>query len=169
MSHLSWTPAQCHCPPAPTRPSGLSTKHIPHLKERGERFGKGWTTGMHTFMSSRGRLYIMVIKVKQNASHVRRLLKSAKLRTGHKRKPPMSLTSPHTNTADVLLSQEVPDLNQSSVLLNDNVDGEMGIHRAHLVPETLGGETCTSDDELREDVKHVSSGAMNKNNYKFRS
>lgn len=55
------------------------------------------------------------------------------------------LTSPHSDTADVLLSQEVPDLHQSSRLLNDDVDGEMGVHRAHLVPETL-----QSDKRARE-------------------
>lgn len=47
------------------------------------------------------------------------------------------LTTPHLDSADVLLSQEVPNLHQSSILLNDNVDGEMGIHRAHFVAETL--------------------------------
>ena len=45
------------------------------------------------------------------------------------------LTSSHANTADVLLSQEVPDLDQRASLLDDHVDGEMGVHRAHLVPE----------------------------------
>ena len=55
------------------------------------------------------------------------------------------LTSPHSDAADVLLSQEVPDLHQSSSLLNDDVDGEMGVHRAHLVPETL-----QSDRRARE-------------------
>ena len=51
------------------------------------------------------------------------------------------LTSSHANTADVLLSQEVPDLDQRASLLDDHIDGEMGVHRAHLVPEALGGET----------------------------
>lgn len=47
------------------------------------------------------------------------------------------LTISHSYTPDVLLSEEVPDLHQSSSLLNDNVDGEMGVHRTHFVPETL--------------------------------
>ena len=47
------------------------------------------------------------------------------------------LTSPHSDAADVFLSQEVPDLHQSSSLLDDDVDGEMGVHRAHFVPEAL--------------------------------
>ena len=52
----------------------------------------------------------------------------------------ISLTSSHANAADVLLPQEVPNLDQRPCLLDDHVDGEMGVHRAHLVPETLGGE-----------------------------
>lgn len=47
------------------------------------------------------------------------------------------LTRPHSDAADVLLSQEVPDLHQSAGLLDDDVNGEMGVHRAHFVSETL--------------------------------
>lgn len=47
------------------------------------------------------------------------------------------LTTPHLDAADVLLPQEVPDLHHGAVLLDDHVDGEMGIHGAHFVPETL--------------------------------
>lgn len=49
----------------------------------------------------------------------------------------LTLTTPHSDTADVLLPQKVPDLHHSSILLNDDVDGEMGIHRSHFVAETL--------------------------------
>ena len=36
-----------------------------------------------------------------------------------------------------LLTQEVPDLHRATTILNDTVDGEMSIHSAHLVLETL--------------------------------
>jgi len=58
------------------------------------------------------------------------------------------LTRPHSDAADVLLSKEVPDLHQCSSLLNDHVDGEMGVHRAHFVPETLQSETSVRRSEL---------------------
>lgn len=51
------------------------------------------------------------------------------------------LTLPHSDTADVLLSQKVPDFYHASTILDDNVDGEMGIHGAHFVPETLQSKT----------------------------
>lgn len=51
------------------------------------------------------------------------------------------LTRPHSDTADVLLSQEVPDLHHGSILLDDYVDGEMGVHGTHFVPETLQSKT----------------------------
>lgn len=60
------------------------------------------------------------------------------------------LTVPHTDTADVLLSQEVPDLHQSSSLLDDDVDGEMGVHRAHFVPETLQADGGETGDEVKQ-------------------
>lgn len=47
------------------------------------------------------------------------------------------LTTPHSDTANVFLSQEVPDLDQGAALLDDHVDGEMGVHGTHFVPETL--------------------------------
>lgn len=46
-------------------------------------------------------------------------------------------TCPHANTADVLLPQEVSDLHQSASLLHYHVNGEMCIHRSHLVSEAL--------------------------------
>lgn len=100
----------------------------------------------------------MVIKVKLNVSRLRRLEHITHLGGQiEDTKKPIFLTSPHTDTADVLLSQEVPNLDQRSGLLNDNVDGEMGIHRAHLVPETLGeGEMCISASEIMEVHKYKS-------------
>lgn len=46
-------------------------------------------------------------------------------------------TCPHTDTADVLLSQEVSDLHESAVILHHHINGEMGIYRSHLVSEAL--------------------------------
>lgn len=48
-----------------------------------------------------------------------------------------NLTLPHANSTYVLLSQKVPDFDHVSILLDDNINGEMGIHGAHFVPETL--------------------------------
>lgn len=58
------------------------------------------------------------------------------------------LTSPHSDTANVLLSQEVPDLNQGAALLDDHVDGEMGVHGTHFVPETLQWHKSMRGTEL---------------------
>lgn len=44
----------------------------------------------------------------------------------------------HGNAADNLLTNEVADLNALLLINNGQVDGEMGIGRAHLVLETLG-------------------------------
>ena len=52
-----------------------------------------------------------------------------------------------------LLAQEITDFNGTSRVLNDAVDGEMGIYKTHLVPEALRD----SDDEV---VNEGSNGAQ---------
>jgi hypothetical protein len=47
-------------------------------------------------------------------------------------------TLQHLDTESDLLSQEVTDLNFLTIIVNNNVDGKMGIYVAHLVLETLG-------------------------------
>lgn len=47
----------------------------------------------------------------------------------------------HQHLANVLLAEEVADLDDGVVLGGDAVDGEMGVHGAHLVLEALG-DTC---------------------------
>lgn len=49
----------------------------------------------------------------------------------------ISLTSPHSDAANVFLSQEVPDFHHGTTLLDDNVDGEMGVHGTHFIAESL--------------------------------
>merc|ERR1719219_135153 len=44
-------------------------------------------------------------------------------------------TGVHAHLPDVLLSEEVPDLNESSLLTDGAVDGEMSVHSPHLVHE----------------------------------
>jgi hypothetical protein len=51
-------------------------------------------------------------------------------------------TLQHLDAESNLLSQEVTDLNFLTVVVNDNVDGKMGIYVTHLVFKTLGN---TSD------------------------
>jgi len=54
-------------------------------------------------------------------------------------------TLKHRDGANALLAEEVTDLHESSTLLKVDVDGEMGVHKTHLVLETLG---YTSDHIL---------------------
>ena len=42
-----------------------------------------------------------------------------------------------SRTGTDLLAQEVTDLQRTTTLLDDAVDGEMGIHSTHLVLEAL--------------------------------
>ena len=44
----------------------------------------------------------------------------------------------HAHRAHPLLAQEVADLDQLAALLDVDVDGEVGVHQAHLVLKTLG-------------------------------
>lgn len=47
------------------------------------------------------------------------------------------LTRSHSDATNVLLSQEVSDFHQGAALLDDNVDGEMGVDGTHFVAESL--------------------------------
>ena len=47
-------------------------------------------------------------------------------------------TLQHLNAESDFLTQEVTDLNFLAVVVNNNVDGKMGIYVTHLVLETLG-------------------------------
>ena len=52
-----------------------------------------------------------------------------------------------------LLAKEVPDFQRAATILDDTVDGEVSVHRAHLVLEALretfheSFNTACSDDE----------------------
>jgi len=63
------------------------------------------------------------------------------------------------NTADVLLTQEVADLDVGaaglSVLLDVDVDGEMGVDVAHLVQEAAGN----TDDQVVDDGADGAEGS----------
>ncbi len=50
--------------------------------------------------------------------------------------------SKHVDNTDTLLSQEITDLNNLSLLLNVNVNGEMCVDKTHLVFKALG---CSGD------------------------
>ena len=50
----------------------------------------------------------------------------------------MNHTWPHSNPAYVFFTQKISDFHKRTILLNNNVDGEVGIHRPHLVTEALG-------------------------------
>ena len=84
------------------------------------------------------------------------------LKRGHK-KPHAStrLTSPHAHSPDVLLPKEVPDLHKSSILLHHHINGEMGIDRAHLVPETLQETHWIYISEYQNLTRHL------QNSYQF--
>lgn len=46
-------------------------------------------------------------------------------------------TLEHGNVADNLLAEEVTDLNRVGLVVDDDVDGEMGVDETHLVSETV--------------------------------
>ena len=50
----------------------------------------------------------------------------------------MNHTWPHSNPTYVFFTQKISDFHKRTILLNNNVDGEVGIHRPHLVTEALG-------------------------------
>lgn len=43
--------------------------------------------------------------------------------------------TPHPNPADIIFTSESPDFNRRTILLNNNVGGEVRIHRPYLVME----------------------------------
>ena len=47
----------------------------------------------------------------------------------------MNHTWPHSNPTYVFFTQKISDFHKRTILLNNNVDGEVGIHRPHLVTE----------------------------------
>ena len=50
---------------------------------------------------------------------------------------PVGLTFQHWDLSDELLSEEVVHLYHVILILDVNVDGEMSVHRLHLVLESL--------------------------------
>lgn len=113
-THLSLTPAQCHYPPEPAHLFEQQTLHMPHLKKKTK-------TKKLNFVSSHVCSRIEVLSVTDITP-----IQTISLHT-----------LSHADTADVLLSQKVPDLHQRAALLDHHVNGEMGIYRSHLVSEAL--------------------------------
>jgi hypothetical protein len=64
-------------------------------------------------------------------------------------------TLQHLNAESDLLTQEVTDLNFLAVVVNNNVDGKMGIYVTHLVFETLGD---TSDHVVDNGANSTDAG-----------
>lgn len=57
-------------------------------------------------------------------------------------------TGKHVYNTDTLLSQEITDLNNLSLIFNVNVNGKMCVDKTHLVFEALGG-TCDHVHDVR--------------------
>jgi len=74
----------------------------------------------------------------------------------------------HDHAADVLLPQEVANLHSLAVVLNGNVDGEMGVDRFHLVAVAIGDAfhhvlNVTNDSSHSSDVFTVAEPLLHLN------
>ena len=74
----------------------------------------------------------------------------------------MNHTWPHSNPAYVFFTQKISDFHKRTILLNNNVDGEVGIHWPHLVTETLdlNKENISNAEKFEQDTQFFSENQV---------